>query len=66
MRKAADLMRERLEPIARILTLEQGKVIAEARIEVAVSADIIEWYAEEGKRSYGRIIPGRVAGRCGR
>ncbi len=62
MRKAADLMRERLEPIARILTLEQGKVIAEARIEVAVSADIIEWYAEEGKRSYGRIIPGRVPG----
>ena len=62
MRKAADLMRERLEPIARILTLEQGKVIAEARVEVAVSADIIEWYAEEGKRSYGRIIPGRVPG----
>jgi succinate-semialdehyde dehydrogenase / glutarate-semialdehyde dehydrogenase len=62
MRKAADLIRERLEPIARILTVEQGKVIAEARIEVAVSADIIEWYAEEGKRSYGRIIPGRVGG----
>jgi succinate-semialdehyde dehydrogenase / glutarate-semialdehyde dehydrogenase len=62
MRKAADIIRERLEPIARILTMEQGKVIAEARIEVAVSADIIEWYAEEGKRSYGRIIPGRVAG----
>jgi succinate-semialdehyde dehydrogenase / glutarate-semialdehyde dehydrogenase len=62
MRKAADIIRERLEPIARILTVEQGKVIAEARIEVAVSADIIEWYAEEGKRSYGRIIPGRVSG----
>ncbi|HZB92810.1 MAG TPA: NAD-dependent succinate-semialdehyde dehydrogenase [Stellaceae bacterium] len=62
MRKAADLIRERLEPIARMLTMEQGKVIAEARIEVAVSADIIEWYAEEGKRTYGRIIPGRVAG----
>jgi succinate-semialdehyde dehydrogenase / glutarate-semialdehyde dehydrogenase len=62
MRKAADIIRERLEPIARILTMEQGKVIAEARVEVAVSADIIEWYAEEGKRSYGRIIPGRVAG----
>jgi succinate-semialdehyde dehydrogenase / glutarate-semialdehyde dehydrogenase len=62
IRKAADLIRERLEPIARILTLEQGKVIAEARIEVAVSADIIEWYAEEGKRSYGRIIPGRAQG----
>ncbi len=62
MRKAADLIRERLEPIARTLTLEQGKVIAEARIEVAVSADIIEWYAEEGRRAYGRIIPGRVPG----
>ncbi len=62
MRKAADLIRERLEPIARILTLEQGKIIAEARVEVAVSADIIEWYAEEGKRAYGRIIPGRAQG----
>jgi len=62
MRKAADLVRERLEPIARILTMEEGKIIAEARIEVAVSADIIEWYAEEGKRSYGRIIPARGQG----
>jgi succinate-semialdehyde dehydrogenase/glutarate-semialdehyde dehydrogenase len=62
MRKAADLIRERLEPIARILTLEQGKIIAEARVEVAVTADIIEWYAEEGRRAYGRIIPGRVHG----
>jgi succinate-semialdehyde dehydrogenase/glutarate-semialdehyde dehydrogenase len=62
MRRAADLVRERQEAIARILTLEQGKVIAEARIEVAVSADILEWYAEEGRRSYGRVIPGRVPG----
>jgi len=62
MRRAAQLIRERQEEIARTLTLEQGKIIAEARIEVAVSADIIEWYAEEGRRAYGRIIPGRVAG----
>jgi succinate-semialdehyde dehydrogenase / glutarate-semialdehyde dehydrogenase len=62
MRKAADLIRERLEAIARILTMEQGKTLAEGRVEVAVSADIIEWYAEEGKRSYGRVIPGRAAG----
>jgi succinate-semialdehyde dehydrogenase/glutarate-semialdehyde dehydrogenase len=62
MRKAAELIRERLDAITRILTLEQGKVLAEARVEVAVSADIIEWYAEEGKRSYGRIIPGRAQG----
>jgi succinate-semialdehyde dehydrogenase / glutarate-semialdehyde dehydrogenase len=62
MRKAADLVRQRQEAIARILTLEQGKILAEARIEVAVTADIIEWYAEEGRRAYGRIIPARVPG----
>lgn len=62
MRRAADLIRERQEAIARALTLEEGKVLAEARIEVATSADIIEWYAEEGRRAYGRIIPGRAAG----
>jgi succinate-semialdehyde dehydrogenase/glutarate-semialdehyde dehydrogenase len=62
MRKAADLMRSRLEAIATVLTLEQGKVIAEARAEVATSIDILEWYAEEGRRAYGRIVPGRVAG----
>ena len=60
LRKAAALIRERAEHIAQIMTQEQGKVIAESRIEVATTADIIEWYAEEGRRSYGRIVPGRV------
>jgi succinate-semialdehyde dehydrogenase/glutarate-semialdehyde dehydrogenase len=59
MRKAADLLRERADQVARVLTLEQGKVFAEARIEVVTTADIIEWFAEEGRRSYGRIVPGR-------
>jgi succinate-semialdehyde dehydrogenase/glutarate-semialdehyde dehydrogenase len=62
LRKAANLVRERAENIARVMTQEQGKVIAEARAEVLVSADIIEWYAEEGRRAYGRIVPGRVKG----
>jgi succinate-semialdehyde dehydrogenase / glutarate-semialdehyde dehydrogenase len=62
MRKAADLMRERHEAIAKAMVQEQGKVYAEARIEVLTSADIIDWYAEEGRRSYGRIVPGRVKG----
>jgi succinate-semialdehyde dehydrogenase/glutarate-semialdehyde dehydrogenase len=62
LRKAANLVRERAENIARIMTQEQGKIIAEARAEVLVSADIIEWYAEEGRRAYGRIVPGRVKG----
>ena len=62
MHKAADLMRERHDNIAKIMVQEQGKVYAEARVEVMTSADIIDWYAEEGRRSYGRIVPGRVKG----
>ncbi|MGP0090104.1 MAG: NAD-dependent succinate-semialdehyde dehydrogenase [Xanthobacteraceae bacterium] len=62
LRKAADLLRERHEAVSRILTQEQGKVYAEARGEVLVTADIIEWFAEEGRRAYGRIVPGRAKG----
>ena len=62
MRKAADLMRERHDHISKVLVQEQGKVYVEARAEVVTSADIIDWYAEEGRRSYGRIVPGRVKG----
>jgi succinate-semialdehyde dehydrogenase/glutarate-semialdehyde dehydrogenase len=62
LRKAANLVRERAETIARIMTQEQGKVLGEARLEVLVTADIIEWYAEEGRRAYGRIVPGRAKG----
>src|SRR5215510_7794336 len=62
LRKAANLVRERADAIARTMTQEQGKVIAEARLEVLVTADIIEWYAEEGRRAYGRIVPGRMKG----
>src|SRR5207342_158210 len=47
MHKAADLMRERHDAISKIMVLEQGKPYAEARGEVIVSADIIDWYAEE-------------------
>ena len=62
MRKAADLLRERHDHVAKVMVQEQGKVYLEARIEVLSSADIIDWYAEEGRRAYGRIVPGRQAG----
>jgi succinate-semialdehyde dehydrogenase/glutarate-semialdehyde dehydrogenase len=62
LKKGADIFRSRKEEIGAWLTMEEGKTIAEAKIEVDVSADILEWYAEEGRRGYGRIIPGRVAG----
>jgi succinate-semialdehyde dehydrogenase/glutarate-semialdehyde dehydrogenase len=62
MRKAADLVRERCDHISKVQTQEQGKVYVESRAEVLTSADIIDWYAEEGRRTYGRVIPGRQKG----
>ena len=62
LKKVADLMRSRVDEIATVLTMEQGKVLAEAKVEVMGSADIIEWFAEEGRRAYGRIIPARADG----
>jgi acyl-CoA reductase-like NAD-dependent aldehyde dehydrogenase len=53
-------MRESTEQIATLLTLEQGKPLAEARAECAMAADLIKWYAEEARRVYGRVIPGRL------
>ncbi len=56
LRKTAALLRERVEAIATLLTLEQGKVIAEARAEVLSSAQIFDWSAEEASRIYGRVL----------
>ncbi|WP_372053374.1 NAD-dependent succinate-semialdehyde dehydrogenase (plasmid) [Tistrella mobilis] len=62
MRKAADLLRERADTIARIMTMEQGKPLAEAKVETLAAADLIDWFAEEGRRTYGRVIPSRAVG----
>ena len=59
MRRAAALMRERAEAIAAIMVQEQGKPLAEAKVETMASADIIEWFADESLRVYGRIVPSR-------
>ena len=59
MRKAAGLLRERAESIAAVLTMEQGKPLAEARVETLAAVDIIEWFADEGLRVYGRLVPSR-------
>ena len=53
-------LRENTERIAHLLTLEQGKTLAEARMECAMAADLIKWYAEEARRVYGRVIPARL------
>ena len=56
LRGAAHLLRERVERIARIATLEQGKTLNEARLELGASAAWLEFAAEEGKRAYGRVL----------
>ena len=56
LKKAADLMRERVEHIARIATMEEGKTIGESRIETNVTANWLEFAGEEAKRSYGRVL----------
>ena len=62
MRKAADLVRERADDIAAMMTLEQGKPLVEAKGETLFGAEIIDWFAEEARRTYGRVIPARMDG----
>ena len=62
LRKAADLLRSRADDIARVMSMEQGKPVAEARMEVMGAGDTIDWFAEEGRRAYGRVIPARADG----
>ena len=62
LRRAAELLRERAQEIGPATTLEQGEPIAEATVEVFAAADIIDWFAEEGRRVYGRIVPARNPG----
>uniref|UniRef100_UPI000A0F6958 NAD-dependent succinate-semialdehyde dehydrogenase n=1 Tax=Ensifer aridi TaxID=1708715 RepID=UPI000A0F6958 len=61
LRRAANLMRERLDRIATVLTLEEGKTLAEAKGEITATAEFFDWFAEEGRRSYGRVIPARIS-----
>ncbi len=62
MRKAADNLRSRAEDIGKIMTMEQGKPLMEAKMETLAGGDIIDWIAEEGRRAYGRVIPARADG----
>jgi succinate-semialdehyde dehydrogenase / glutarate-semialdehyde dehydrogenase len=62
MRKAADNLRAKAEEIAVTMVEEQGKPLLEARLETLAGADIIDWFAEEARRTYGRIVPARADG----
>ncbi|TNE30502.1 MAG: NAD-dependent succinate-semialdehyde dehydrogenase [Alphaproteobacteria bacterium] len=60
LRRWYELMMANQEDLARLLTMEQGKSLAESRGEIAYGASFIEWFAEEGKRLYGEVIPGHM------
>lgn len=62
MRKAADLLRDRADAIAPLMTREQGKPLPEAKGKALAAADVIGRFAEEGHRTYGRVIPARAEG----
>ena len=57
MRRWADLMMDHQEDLAALLTTEQGKPLAESRVEIAYAASFLEWFGEEAKRVYGDTIP---------
>jgi succinate-semialdehyde dehydrogenase/glutarate-semialdehyde dehydrogenase len=59
LKRAADILRSRMDQVAETMTLEQGKPLPEAKGEILRSVETIEWFAEEGKRAYGRVIPSR-------
>ncbi|WP_039030573.1 NADP-dependent succinate-semialdehyde dehydrogenase [Leclercia adecarboxylata] len=61
LRRWFDLMMANQDDLAQLMTLEQGKPLAEAKGEISYAASFIEWFAEEGKRVYGDTIPGHQA-----
>jgi succinate-semialdehyde dehydrogenase/glutarate-semialdehyde dehydrogenase len=63
LKKWNDLVLSLAEDLALLVSLEQGRALKEARGEVAYAASFLEWFAEEGKRAYGRTIPAGVAGK---
>jgi succinate-semialdehyde dehydrogenase / glutarate-semialdehyde dehydrogenase len=62
LRKAGEIIRSRADAIAELMTQEQGKPLAEARMETLAAGDIMDWFAEEARRTYGRIVPARADG----
>jgi succinate-semialdehyde dehydrogenase/glutarate-semialdehyde dehydrogenase len=62
MRHAAEILRQRVDAIAYMMTREQGKPLAQSKTEIMSAADIIDWFAEEARRTYGQIIPARFSG----
>lgn len=63
LRRISDVLETRSEEIARVITLENGKPLGQSRGEVAMTVDHLQWFAEEARRSYGRVIPPQAEGK---
>jgi succinate-semialdehyde dehydrogenase len=63
LKRASDLIRARADELGKTTVLESGKPFSQGRSEWMTSADLFEWFAEEGKRAYGRVVPSRVSSR---
>ncbi len=63
LRKIADSVERRAEEIAKVITLENGKPLAQSRGEVGMTVDHLQWFAEEARRSYGRVVPPQAPGK---
>lgn len=61
MCRGADIIRSRADAIAKIMTLEQGKPLAESKGETLLAADLVDWFAEESRRTYGQVVPARAS-----
>lgn len=62
LRRAAGILRDRIDAVAETMTREQGKPLAESKGEITHAIELFEWYAEEGRRAYGRIVASRAPG----
>jgi succinate-semialdehyde dehydrogenase/glutarate-semialdehyde dehydrogenase len=62
LRKAGEIIRSRADSIAQTMTLEQGKPLAEAKMETMLAGDLMDWFGEEARRTYGRVVPARAEG----
>ncbi len=63
LRNIADSLAKRADEIARVITLENGKPLAQSRGEVGMSVDHLQWFAEEARRTYGRVVPNQLPGK---
>lgn len=62
LRRAAEILRQRTDQVTKVASMESGKPLLQSRIELQMATEVLEWYAEEGRRAYGRVLAQRQPG----